>query len=73
MIDKKGETSEDSGLVLQILAEGVHNSSYQVEGINSKMNTWLSEQAGKRLGIVLYDFYESEENLVKKTIGLNFF
>lgn len=37
------------------------------------MNKWLSEQAGKRLGIVLYDFYESEENLVKKTIGLNLF
>lgn len=60
-------------LTPQILAEGVHNSSYQVEGINSKMNKWLSGQEGKRLGIVLYDFYESEENLVKKTIGLDLF
>ncbi|GJJ15833.1 hypothetical protein Clacol_010111 [Clathrus columnatus] len=55
-------------LTPRILAEGVYNSSYQIEGINAKINQWLSGQKGKRLGIVLYDFYESEKDLIQKTI-----
>jgi len=50
------------------LAEG--NSSIGLVGINQKMDAWLSGNEGLRLGIVLYDFFQSMPNLIVKTIGL---
>ena len=34
------------------------------------MDEWLTDNEGKRLGIVLYDFFQSMPGLVAKTIGL---
>ncbi|KIJ54995.1 hypothetical protein M422DRAFT_775161 [Sphaerobolus stellatus SS14] len=51
------------------LAEG--NTTLGIVGINAKMNSWLSTQKkASRMGIVLYDFFESEPGMVQKTIGL---
>lgn len=34
------------------------------------MDDWLTDNNGQRLGIVLYDFFQSKPDLVAKTIGL---
>lgn len=39
-------------------------------GINQKMDQWLIGNKGRRLGIVLYDFFQSMPDLIVKTIGL---
>jgi hypothetical protein len=33
------------------------------------MDEWLTKNDGQRLGIVLYDFFQSRPNLIAKTIG----
>ncbi|KAF8510514.1 PLC-like phosphodiesterase [Hysterangium stoloniferum] len=53
----------------KILAVGNDNSTLRLEGINEKMDRWLASKTTERLGIVLYDFYESQPTLVQKTIG----
>jgi len=53
----------------RVLAEG--NSTISLEGINARMDAWLSHPHKKRLGIILYDFFQSRPDLVRKTIGHN--
>ncbi|KAF8581565.1 PLC-like phosphodiesterase [Ramaria rubella] len=54
-------------LTPRTLAEG--NSTVHLEGINQKMDDWLTGRENQRLGIVLYDFFQSRPDLVRKTIG----
>ncbi|KAF8527333.1 PLC-like phosphodiesterase [Gautieria morchelliformis] len=56
-------------LTPRTLAEG--DSSIRLVGINQKMDGWLVGCHGKRLGIVLYDFFQSAPDLIRKTIGLS--
>jgi len=58
------------GDVLTPKTLAVGNATGHIIGINEKMDTWLAGRSGQRIGIVLYDFFESQPDLIRKTIGL---
>jgi len=59
---------EEPSLTPQVYAVG---DGEMVVGVNQRLLTWLREHSGKRLGIVLLDFYDATPGLVEKVIGLN--
>jgi 1-phosphatidylinositol phosphodiesterase len=39
-------------------------------GVNQQLVTFLKQQKGKRLGILMFDFFDTPSNLVETFLGL---
>ncbi|KAF8815521.1 PLC-like phosphodiesterase [Phlegmacium glaucopus] len=59
---------EEPSLTPQVYAIG---DGKNIVGVNQRLLSWLRQHRGKRLGIVLLDFYDATPGLVKTIIGLN--
>jgi len=61
-------SQEEASLTPQVYAIG---NGEKIVGVNQRLLSWLREHRGKRLGIVLLDFYDATPGLVETIIGLN--
>ncbi|KAJ3500825.1 hypothetical protein NLJ89_g9620 [Agrocybe chaxingu] len=61
--------TEEISLVPRAYALGLEENDTKTKGINERLLNWLTDQQGKRLGIVLLDFYDAVPGLVEAIIG----
>jgi len=59
---------EEPSLTPEVYAIG---DGKRIAGVNQRLFTWLIEHRGKRLGIVLLDFYDAIPGLMEAIIGLH--